>query len=347
MAEFTHGGTDALGVPAHDFSTNRNACGPCPIAVAALQAAHVAQYPDPLYSDLRAQLAAFHGVERERILIGGSSSELIHRLTQHALRSGAQSIRLPSHHYGDYAQAAQVWGLAQNARSAPASDQPVLHWACEPSSPLGCCEEIWPAWSQPPVLSAGQALLREWRVLDCAYRPLWLEGEAPEREFDHVWQLWTPNKALGMTGVRAAYAIAPLQVAAAEMSALRALAPSWVVGSHGVAMLQAWVRADVQQWLSASLHQLRDWKRQQLALCEQLGWPVIAGHQANYFVARLPLADQAMAARLQVLRNQGIKLRDCTSFGLPGHVRLGVLPPLSQAALRAAWSALGTSLEFI
>jgi histidinol-phosphate aminotransferase len=62
MASAAHGGTDALGVPAHDFSTNRNACGPCPAAVAALQAAHAAQYPDPQYTDLRAQLAAFHGV---------------------------------------------------------------------------------------------------------------------------------------------------------------------------------------------------------------------------------------------------------------------------------------------
>ena len=48
MAEIgVHGGTDALGIPAHDFSTNRNACGPCPLAVEALQAAHRAQYPDP------------------------------------------------------------------------------------------------------------------------------------------------------------------------------------------------------------------------------------------------------------------------------------------------------------
>lgn len=62
-----HGGTDALGVPAHDFSTNRNACGPCPMAVKALQAAHVAQYPDPQYRTLRAQLAAFHGVAVRRI----------------------------------------------------------------------------------------------------------------------------------------------------------------------------------------------------------------------------------------------------------------------------------------
>lgn len=338
MAEFTHGGTDALGVPAHDFSTNRNACGPCPLAVEALQAAHVAQYPDPLYCDLRAQLAAFHGVQLQRILIGGSSSELIHRLTQHVRRSGAQSISLPSHHYGDYAQAAQVWGLERTARSAQTGDQPALHWACEPSSPLGWREEIWPDWDRRPVSGTATDKPGEWRVLDCAYRPLWLEADAPERELDGVWQLWTPNKALGMTGVRAAYAIAPLQVAAAEMIALCQLAPSWVVGSHGVAMLQAWVRAEVQQWLEASLKQLRDWKRQQLALCEQLGWQVLAGHQANYFVARLPLAAEAMGARLQALRGQGVKLRDCASFGLPGHVRLGVLPPPSQAALSAAWN---------
>jgi histidinol-phosphate aminotransferase len=63
-------------------------------------------------------------------------------------------------------------------------------------------EDIWPAWQQPPAQ-------KEWRVLDCAYRPLWLEDEPPERNLDAVWQLWTPNKALGMTGVRAAYAIAP------------------------------------------------------------------------------------------------------------------------------------------
>jgi histidinol-phosphate aminotransferase len=33
------------------------------------------------------------------------------------------------------------------------------------------------------------------------------------------------------------------------------------------------------------------------------------------------------------LRTQGIKLRDATSFGLPGWVRLGVLPPQAQDAL--------------
>ena len=329
MADFIHGGTDALGIPAHDFSTNRNACGPCPIAAQALQAAHLAQYPDPHYTDLRAQLAAFHGVTAERIVIGGSSSELIHRLTQHALRSGATLISLPLHHYGDYMQAARAWGLAAQPRSAEAG--PGLHWACEPSSPLGLVEDVWHTWSSAP--GGG----REWRVLDCAYRPLWLEAAAPARALDHVWQLWTPNKALGMTGVRAAYAVAPLQASSLEMVGLRDLAPSWVVGAHGVAMLQAWVGAEVQQWLAHSMDTLRGWKAAQLALCERLGWQTVPGHQANYFVARLPIPQETMAQRLATLRAQGIKLRDCSSFGLPGHVRLGVLEPAAQAALEQAW----------
>lgn len=321
MHEFTHGGTDALGVPVHDFSTNRNACGPCPAAIAALQAAHVAQYPDPLYTALRAQLAAFHGVGTERIVIGGSSSELIHRLTQYASRTGTTSITLPQHHYGDYLQAAQVWGLQAQVRGNDAG----LHWACEPSSPLGRQEDIW------PVVGTST------QVLDCAYRPLWLEGAAPARNMQALWQLWTPNKALGMTGVRAAYAIAPVQATLAELSELRSLAPSWVVGSHGVAMLQAWMTDEAQQWLAQSLTLLRDWKLQQLAMCVRLGWQVVHGHQANYFVARLPIKETSMAECLSALRVHGIKLRDCASFSLPGHVRLGVLPPASQLALEQAW----------
>jgi histidinol-phosphate aminotransferase len=81
--------------------------------------------------------------------------------------------------------------------------------------------------------------------------PLRLSG-APalsEAQQQTLWQLWTPNKALGLTGVRAAYAIAPLGADAA-VAQLESLAPSWPVGAHGVAPLQAWTRPDVQAWLA-------------------------------------------------------------------------------------------------
>lgn len=328
-----HGGTDALGVPAHDFSTNSNACGPCPQALAALQAAHAAQYPDPAYVDLRQRLADFHGVVAARVVLAGSASEFIHRISAHAARVGLRQAVLPAHSYGDYAQAARVWGLAcvRTARQEPA-----LQWACEPSSPLGQVDPALAQWRRPGA--PGPAGLR---VLDCAYQPLRLDGPSGGFPAD-TWQVWTPNKALGMTGVRAAYALAPASEAGqADAAALQALAPSWVVGAHGVALLEAWTTAGVQQWLDASRAQLAQWKAAQIALCRDFGWEVLPGSLANYFVARWPLAEQAaMPARLAWLRRaHGIKLRDATSFGLAGAVRLGVLPPASQQALAQAWQA--------
>jgi histidinol-phosphate aminotransferase len=108
------------------------------------------------------------------------------------------------------------------------------------------------------------------------------------------------------------------------------------VGAHGVALLQAWVRPEVQAWVRDSRSTLRDWKARQIALCEQMGWQVQPS-LANYFCARPELQGDALMQALQALRAQGIKLRDATSFGLPGWVRLGVLPPSAQDALQAAW----------
>lgn len=330
MSAPEHGGPDALGVPLHDFSTNANACGPCPSVVAALRDTDAAQYPDPAYTALRERLGAFHGVAPGRIAMAASASEFIHRITALAAQRGASAVALPAHSYGDYARAAQAWGLnvVRPGQGDDAMADAALHWACEPSSPLG---------QQDPALDPGRAApAARWQVVDCAYAPLQLHGAARPCP-PGAWQLWTPNKALGLTGVRAAYAIAP-EGFGDDIAALAQLAPSWPVGAHGVALLQAWTEPATQQWLAGSLGTLRSWKAAQIALCQSLGWMVQPGSLANYFTARLPqAAARDLPARLQALRAQGIKLRDCASFGLAGQVRLGVLGPVAQAALQAAW----------
>ena len=318
-----HGGPDSLGVPLHDFSTNSNACGPCPQALAAVQQADATRYPDASYSALRAQLAAWHGVAPGRVLLAGSASEFIFRITAWVAQQGGRSVWLPPQHYGDYAAAAQAWGL--NRAALPQAAQ--LAWACDPASPLGSAQDGLATLVESAPLC----------VLDRAYEPLRLDGAlalTPEQLL-RVWQLWTPNKALGLTGVRAAYAIAPLDALDA-VAQLERLAPSWPVGAHGVALLQAWVQPEVQAWLRASLETLRAWKARQVALCESLGWQVQPGW-TNYFCARPEVQGEALAQALASLRAQGVKLRDAASFGLPGQVRLGVLTPQAQDALQAAW----------
>lgn len=330
-----HGGPDSQGVPRHDFSTNSNACAPCPAALAAVRQADASQYPDAGYTDLRQLLANFHGVDVQRVLLAASASEFIFRISALVARVAQNAgeggtLWLPPHSYGDYAQAAHAHRLA----AATEPGQARLLWACEPSSPLGAAQaglgELVDALAATAVV-----------VLDRAYEPLRLSG-APtlsHAQLQTVWQLCTPNKALGLTGVRAAYAIAPLH-AASLAAALEQLCPSWPVGAHGAAMLQAWCRPEVQAWLAGSLATLREWKARQIALCEFMGWTCLPSN-ANFFCARPALPPgMTLQQALARLRTHGVKLRDTASFGLPGHVRVSVQAPAAQDALHNAWQQL-------
>lgn len=325
-----HGGPDALGVPLHDFSTNSNACGPCPAALAAVSQADATRYPDVGYTQLRRQLAAFHRVDEARVLLAASASEFIFRMTTLAAQQGARAVWLPPHSYGDYAQAAVAHGLVVASQQHDAQ----LLWACEPSSPLGAAHRGLGELVEAQEVSA---LV----VLDRAYEPLRLSA-APTltpQQLQNTWQLWTPNKALGLTGVRAAYAIAPMEQMD-NAAALERLCPSWPVGAHGEAMLQAWVSDEAQAWLAGSLNTLREWKARQISLCESLSWHCLPS-DANFFCAQPALPEGlSLQQALSALRAQSIKLRDTTSFGLPGHMRLGVQPPAAQDALHNAWQQL-------
>lgn len=325
----THGGPDAGGPARFDFSSNSNAAGPCAQALAAVQRADPTRYPDAGYTVLRRALAQLHAVAESRIALAGSASEFIFRISAWVARRGGCHVSLPPHAYGDYAEAALAWGL-QPVADADAAD---LVWACEPSSPLGQSHQGWPR----SLLNraSAEAAHRPVVVLDRAYAPLRLDRQSSldADPLTRVWQLFSPNKALGLTGVRAAYAIAPVPAQGA-VAMLDALAPSWVVGSHGVAMLMAWSDPAVQDWVQQSLLLLAQWKQRQSAGLQQRRWQVQAS-EANFFCTRPPTGVDAPAL-CQTLRRQGLQLRDTTSFGLPGWVRLGVLPPPAQDALFAA-----------
>lgn len=324
-----HGGPDALGAAQWDFSSNANACGPCPLALQAVQQADAAHYPDPAYTQLRVTLANFHGVDQGRVLLAASASECIYRLTAWRYRSGDRCFWTPQHAYGDYAQAALAWNMVR----AEIPEQAQLAWLCDPGSPLGQGES---ADAVHAVLNGAARTV----VLDRAYAPLRLRGASAlnHTQLDRVWQLWSPNKALGLTGVRAAYAIAPLGAQAA-VAALDALSPSWPIGAHGHAMLMAWTQADVQQWVAHSRTTIGAWAHHLRTTLAGHGW-VCAPSDTAYFCAQPPRALDVSA-----LRGRGIKLRDAASFGLPGWWRLNAQGPQALAALDAALHEQATHME--
>lgn len=319
MSARVHGGTDRESVPVYDFSTNSNACGPCPQALYEVLRAQRTRYPDHTMAAVREALADLHSVVPERIVISASASEFIFRFTSWAARSGCRTFTVPRHAYGDYGHAARAWRLS------PSSSGDIV-WCCDPSSPLGHDDA-----------DVAQSVARGTLVvLDRAYEPLRLSGEClhSPATLGAVWQLWTPNKALGLTGVRGAYAISPIG-ADARVRELEELAPSWPLGADGEAMLLAWATPPVQDWVAGTHATLGAWKRRQSEVCAALGW-TLHPSEANYFTAQVPGGSASLAG----LRRNGIKLRDATSFGLPSHARLAVRSPDAQEALARAWKAV-------
>ena len=322
-----HGGPDALGTPRWDFSSNANACGPCPMTLEAVNQAEPGHYPDPFYTHLRYALAEHHRVETWRIIVAASASEFIQRITAWKWREGAKKIWIPRHAYGDYSRAANAWGMQQVDRP----EQAELAWLCDPMSPLGQSESNG-------VVQALCSHASCTVVLDCAYEPLRLKGSSvlDSRTTSGVWQLWSPNKALGLTGIRAAYAIAPAD-AQSHVVELEQLAPSWPVGVHGEAMLLSWTQTQTQAWITDSRQSLAQWMIDLLHLLDRLDWQCQPSN-AHFLCAR-PNENVEPTE----LRSYGVKLRDSASFGLPGWWRLSAQKP---EALQALENALIQTSQF-
>jgi histidinol-phosphate aminotransferase len=325
-----HGGPGPAGPVRWDFSSNAHGAGPCPAALQAVQRADPSRYPDATYHALRQRLADWHGVAPQRIMLAASASEFIQRITAVSghLRPGA--VAVPAHAYGDYAAAARAWGraLVSGDEACGALGPITLRWCADPGSPLG--QSVAPPSDPAAVLT----------VVDRVYAPLRLHGTDPwtSASLDQVFQLHSPNKALGLTGVRGAYAVAPAGDAARTLAlceAMRAAEPSWPLGAHGVAMLTAWTEPAAQGWLLDSLLLLRRWTDALRSGLDALGLEPMAS-DTPFCCARRP--HRAGASWLHA---RGLAVRDTASFALPGRMRVSAQPPeATQALLYAMRDAL-------
>lgn len=332
-----HGGEDGGAPVAHDFSSNASPLGPPAALWQALQQADRRYYPDPAYANLRERLGHAHGLSPDQVLPTAGGAEAIRRLTLAAMLEGITEVWVPMPGFGDYALAARALELTVRSYAHPTEIHPqgeALVWVCDPCNPTGTLLEmadwLWLA-----------ALPRTRLVVDQAYAPLCLQ-RSPRTPPSCAWRLICPNKALGLTGVRAAYLLAPSHEDALCRRATR-LAPSWVLAAEGQSLLWHWADEATALWLAQAREQLATWSETQWALLQTLGW---AQHDSatNFRLvhppkARVP-ASLAIPGLVAALRGHGIRVRDAASFGLPGWLRLSTQPPASQAALQAALASL-------
>ncbi len=200
------------------LGANESLFGPSPAAIAAMKEAveGVWMYADPESHDLKAVLAAHHGVAARNIVVGGGIDGLlglICRLTLesgtpvvtslgayptfgfHAAGHGAKMTRVP--YAGDHED---PQALLDSARRTGAR----LIYLANPDNPMGSHHPAAVIADMVANLPT-QALL----VLDEAYSDLAPPGTIPVIATDHpqVIRLRTFSKGYGMAGARVGYAI--------------------------------------------------------------------------------------------------------------------------------------------
>lgn len=308
----SHGATDAGPEPELDFSSNAHPLGPCPVSLRALRAHDPSRYPDPSYTALRRKLASRHGVDPDQVVPGSGAAELIHRLVR--LAGGTVQHRRPG--FGEYAHAARCAGLPTAEFDDPAHVAPVAGslFVCLPDNPDGHVP------SEPDLADLADRCRHRGTtlVLDLAYLPFL--ASPPALPASAV-QLHAPNKAAGLTGVRAAYAVVPDPASGRNLAAL---APSWVVGTEGVGFLEALATPETRAWLEQTAPSARHLRSVLASVLRRHGF-LTRESEATHLVARHPgWTDSGMlTARL---REAGVRVRDTTGMGLPGWVRLAARP---------------------
>ncbi|MHB8577463.1 MAG: aminotransferase class I/II-fold pyridoxal phosphate-dependent enzyme, partial [Dehalococcoidia bacterium] len=137
------------------------------------------------------------------------------------------------------------------------------------------------------------------------------------------------TKDYGLAGLRLGYLVAH----PSAITAVKRLQPPWSVSSAaqaaGIAAL-----ADLH-FLPRMLAVMRAGKTVLVEGLRGLGLEVLEG-SANFVLVEV---GDAPAVRHELLR-KGCAVRDCTSFGLPAHVRIGVRRPEECVRLIEAFSAL-------
>ena len=332
-----HGGPDSGPAIRFDFSTNANPYGPPPALFKSLMSADRLRYPDPGYLRLREQLAGHHEVSPAQIEPASGGAEAIRRLTLAASLQGLAEVWVPQPGFGDYAASALALGLKvcrYDPVQALLPERPSLVWACDPCNPTGAAfdEADWRALVQ--ACEDTDSVL----AIDQAYEALRLDGHSrlPPALASNVWRLHCPNKALGLTGVRAAYLIAPRQSTHPGITVgVAQLAPSWVLSAEGQAMLMHGHDPATLSHLAHCRDLLRTDRAAMRAALQALGWQQ-QDSLTPFWLARAPDSIETPQILAALREQHGIKLRDATSFGLPGWVRVAAQPaPVVEALVHA------------
>lgn len=305
-----------------DFSVNNNPYGPSPQVRDILHSVVIERYPDREALALRRRLAQHLDVSTDQLIVANGSMELLWFVALAFLRP-SDPVLILEPTFGEYERVVQLMGAQRYTYTTKAEThfavheasllealqhlQPRLMFICNPNNPTGThlpIESIadWAA-RHPDTLF----------VVDEAYLPF-VSGPAPSmirHMGSNILVLHSMTKAHALAGVRLGYAVGDADV----IAALGKVRPTWNV--NAIAQAAGIVAIDDVSHLTQTLAQVSADKTALIANLKATGLTPLPS-VTHFFLCEV---GQACVLR-QSLLQQGILVRDCTSFGLPNYIRI-------------------------
>lgn len=305
-----------------DFSANINPYGPPPSVLEAIYCIPLDRYPDSGSYELRSVLSAKLGISEGSILVGNGSVELIRLVTFACLHPGDRVIVVEPT-FSEYAFAAKLMGariqpfltLSSSGFSLDIEElcrfirsfEPRLTFLCNPDNPTGRYLGEREVRMIAEACSSGFLVLDEAFVnfVDKPWSSLSLLGTG------NVIILRSLTKDYALAGLRLGYLLGPDDL----VDVLSRIQPPWSVNIFaqrlGVAALAAddYLRDTMGRILLAKAR-----LRQEL---NAIGLEPLPS-SVHFFLLEVGEASRLCA----ILKDRGIFIRDCTSFGLPSFVRI-------------------------
>lgn len=348
MSARVHGGLDAeelrrLGLdPASivDFSVNLNPYGPYEPVIAAARSAALEHYPDPQAIAARMAWAEQLGCPVAALTVGHGAADLFWAITR-ALIAPGERVVIAEPTFSELRVAAEACGARVERVFAPEErgfslDFGKLAEAARGARALYLCSPNNPTGEHLPIARVRElaaALPHTYLLLDHSFIALSDHADDAAAALPpNVLRVRSLTKEFACPGLRIGLCVGEPEL----LARIDGARPTWHTSSPALAALSASASALAQSFVRTSWLRMRADREATRVLLEARGLRPLPSESSYQLV---PLAVEARELRLGLLR-QGVSLRDCSSFGLPRHVRVAALPAAARERLGRALDAI-------
>lgn len=286
------------------------------------------QYPDHSSNDFKEKLSSIYELDSNNIFVGNGSAEIIFLLFFVFVREGDYVSGLwPS--YGDYQYYTEVSKAnfhrievsppdfeldSKKVTEEVNQNKSKIFFLCNPTNPTG------KYYSEEFVKSLLDNINSETLiVLDEAYlhftKYKW-DSIKLLNKYSNLLIMRSMTKDYGITAFRLGYLLGDLRI----MKALDVSAPSWHV--NAIAQQAGILALEQQIFLDDTTNIIYEEKERLTKELTSIGYEVLHS-DINSFLLKVKDAGEASI----LLKDNGILVRDCTSYDLPQYLRISVQKP--------------------